>query len=60
MPQKRQVLPLRTFRNCQRRTPLIPQDVQANGAIGIDVWMIDLGREADLGGLEGIVGWEGD
>jgi hypothetical protein len=47
-----------TFRDGQCGRPLIPQDVQANGAIGVDVGVVDLGREADLGGLEGIIGWE--
>ena len=50
----------RTFGNRQSRTPLIPQDVQTDGTVGVDVRVVDLGREGDLGGLEGVVGREGD
>lgn len=50
----------RTLRNRQRGRPLIPQNIQANGTIGVDVGMIDLGRKADLGRLEGVVGRETD
>jgi hypothetical protein len=49
-----------TFRDGQRWRPLIPQDVQTNGAIGIDVGVVDLGREADFGWLEGVIGRETD
>jgi hypothetical protein len=35
---------------------LIPQDVQTNGTVGVDVGMVDLGGKADLGWLEGIIG----
>jgi hypothetical protein len=37
---------------------LVSQDVQANRAVGVDVWVINLGREADLGRLEWIIGGE--
>lgn len=36
-------------------TPLIPQDVEADGSVGVDVWVVDLGGEGDLGGFEGVV-----
>jgi hypothetical protein len=51
---------LRTFRDSQSRGPLISQNVQTNGSIGVDVGMVDLGREANLGRFEGIVGGEQD
>ena len=50
----------RTLGDGQSRAPLVSQDVQANRSIGVDVGMVDLGREADLGGLEGVIGGEGD
>lgn len=49
-----------TLRDGQRRRPLISQDVQADRTVGIDVWVVDLSREADLGWLEGIIGGEGN
>jgi hypothetical protein len=49
-----------TFRDSQGRRPLIPQDVETDGAICIDVGMVDLGREANFGGLERIIGRESD
>ena len=39
---------------------MVPQDIETDGTICIDVGVIDLGREADLGRFEGIVDWEGD
>ena len=51
---------LRTFRDGQCWTPLIPQNVQANRAVGVDVGVVDLRRERDLRGLEGVVGGESD
>ena len=50
----------RTFRDGQRWTPLVPQDIETDRAVGVDVRVVDLGREADLGRLEGVVGGEGD
>lgn len=47
-----------TFANGQRRTPLIPQDIQTNGTIRVDVGVIDSGGKVDLGRLEGVVGRE--
>jgi hypothetical protein len=37
---------------------LISQNVQTNGSIGIDVGVVNLGREADLRRFEGVVGRE--
>lgn len=39
---------------------MVPQDVEADRAVGIDVGVVDLGREADLGRFEGIIDWERD
>ena len=39
---------------------MVPQNIETDGTVCIDVGVVDLGREADLGGLEGIIGWEGD
>lgn len=50
----------RTFRDRQCRTPLVPENVQADRAVRIDVGVVDLRREADLGRLEGVVGRECD
>lgn len=49
-----------TFRYRQCRRPLVPQDIKTDGTICVDVGVIDLCREADLGRLEGIVDWEGN
>ena len=51
---------VRTFRDRQCWTPLIPEDIQTDRPVRVDVRVIDLGREADLGRLEGVVGGEGD
>lgn len=37
---------------------MIPQDIQTNAAVGVDVGVIDAGGEVDLRGLEGVVGRE--
>lgn len=50
----------RTFRDRERRRPLISQNVQADAAVGVDVGMVDAGGEVDLRGLEGVVGGESD
>jgi hypothetical protein len=34
---------------------LIPQDIEANGSVGVDVWVIDLCREADFGRFKRVV-----
>ena len=39
---------------------MVSQNVKANGAIGVDVRVVYLGRKADLGRLEGVVGGEAD
>lgn len=44
----------------KRGTPLIPEDVETNAAVAVDIGVVDLGGERDLGGLEGVVGGEGD
>ena len=49
-----------TFRYRQRGRPLVPQDIKADGTIGVDIGVIDLGREADFGRLEGVIDWERD
>jgi len=40
--------------------PLFLEDIEANGAIGVDVRVIDSRCEVDLWWLEGVVGWEVD
>ena len=45
----------RTLRNGQRRRPLISQNVQADRAVGVDIGVVDLGRERHLWGLERVV-----
>ena len=49
-----------TLRDGQCRRPLVSQDVETNRTIGIDVRMVNLGREADFGGLEWVVRRERD
>ena len=44
--------------NCESRRPLGPQDVKADGSIGVDIWMIDSSGERHFGRLERIVSWE--
>lgn len=39
---------------------MVSQDVETNRTIGIDVRMVNLGREADFGGLEWVVRRERD
>ena len=39
---------------------MIPQDIQTNGTIGIDVGVVNLGRKTDLGRFKGVIGREGD
>lgn len=40
--------------------PLVPENVEADAAVAVDVGVVNLGGEGDLGGLEGVVGGEGD
>ena len=51
---------MRTFRDRQCWTPLVPQDIETDRPVRVDVRVVDLGREADLGRLEGVVRGEGD
>jgi hypothetical protein len=51
---------MHTLGNGERRAPLIPQDVQADRAVAVDVWVIDAGGEVDLRGLERVVCGEVD
>jgi hypothetical protein len=37
---------------------LIPQDIQTDTAVGVDVGVVDASAEVDLRGLEGVVGRE--
>lgn len=39
---------------------MVPQDIQTDAAIGVDVGVVDASREVDLRGLEGVVGREVD
>ena len=39
---------------------MVPQDIQTYGAVGVDVGVIDLGRKANLGRFERVIGGEGD
>ena len=48
-----------TDKKCYR-VPLVSQDIHDNRAVGIDVWVVDLGQEADLGGLEWVIGGQRD
>ena len=48
------------FGDGERGTPLIPEDVETDAAVAVDVGVVDLGGELDLGGLEGVVGGERD
>lgn len=36
-----------------------PEDVETNRSVGVDVGVVDLGHQADLGRLEGVVGRDG-
>jgi len=38
--------------------PLLLEDIEADGSVGVDVWMIDPGGEIDLWRLEWVVSWE--
>lgn len=48
----------RTLGDRQRRTPLIPQNVEADAAVRVDVGVVDPGGKADFGRLERIIGRE--
>lgn len=49
-----------TFRYGQCRRPLVPQDIQTNGTIGVDVGVVNLGRKTNLGRFKRVIGGEGD
>ena len=51
---------VRTFRYRQGRTPLVSEDVKANTAVAVDVWVVDAGCEVDLWWLERVVCGEVD
>ena len=44
----------------QRWTPLVSENVETDAAVAVDVRVVDLGGERNLGGLEGVVGGESD
>lgn len=44
-----------TLRDCESRAPLVPQNVQTNATVGVDVGVVYASGEVDLGGLEGII-----
>ena len=50
------------LRDCQRRAPLVLQNVQADVAVGVDVGMVDaaVGCEGDFGWFEGVIRGESD
>jgi len=48
------------FGDCECRTPLVPQDVEADASVGVDIRMVNAGSEVDLWGLERIIGGEVD
>lgn len=50
----------RTFRDRESRAPLVPQNIQTDTAIGVDVGVIDARGEVDLGRLEWVVRGEVD
>ena len=50
----------RTFTDSECRAPLISQNVQADAAVAVDVWVVDAGGEVDLRWLEWVVCWEVD
>jgi hypothetical protein len=49
---------LLTFADCQCWTPLIPEDIKTDRTVRVDVRVVDLGCELDLGRLERVVGRE--
>lgn len=49
-----------TLRDCQSRAPLVPQDIQTDAAVGVDVGMVDASCERNLGRLEWVVRGEVD
>ena len=43
------------FGDCESRRPLGAKDVEADGAVAVDIGMVDPGREGEFGRLKGIV-----
>lgn len=43
------------LRNGQGRRPLVLQDIQTDASVRVDIWVVDLGGETDLWGLERVV-----
>ena len=43
------------FRDGERGGPLRPQDVEADGAVAVDVWVVDAGGKGEFRGLEGVI-----
>ena len=39
---------------------MILKNIQANGTVGVDIWVVDSCGEVDLGWLEWVVSWEMD
>ena len=37
---------------------MILENIQANGPVGVDIWMVDSCGEVNLGWLEWVVSWE--
>ena len=48
------------FHGGQGWGPLLFQDIQADGAIGVDVWVVNSRGEIELRWLEWVVSWEVD
>lgn len=47
-----------TLGDCESRAPLVPQDVQTDAAVRVDVGVVDASGEVDLWRLERVVGRE--
>lgn len=53
--QRPQATAVLTLADGQSRTPLIPQNVQTDRPVRVDVRVVDSSGKADFGGLEGVV-----
>ena len=49
-----------TLGNGERRAPVALEDIQADASLGVNVAVVDLGLELELGRLEGVVLREGN
>lgn len=56
----RSVYAKQTLGDGKRWRPLVTENVQADAPVRVDIRVVDLGREADFGGLEWVIGREGD